>query len=110
MRALTITVFCFLFINQCFSKYLLVETEDNKSSEDYEDTGVLGNIEAEVEAEVEAAVTDETPADALKNGDDYSSGPNPKILTRFLGPDPSKCEKCRIWSERRQKCVPKMFC
>ena len=49
---------------------------------DYEDTGVLENIEAEVEAEVEAAVTDETPADALKNGDDYSSGPNPKILTR----------------------------
>ena len=40
------------------------------------------NIEAELEAEVEAAVTDETPADDLKNGDDYSSGPNPKIHTR----------------------------
>ena len=49
---------------------------------DYEDTGVLENIEAEVEAEVEAAVTDETPADALKNGDDYSSGPNHNKLTR----------------------------
>ena len=41
MRALTITVFCFLFINQCFSKYLLVETEDNKSSE--------GKLEKEIE-------------------------------------------------------------
>jgi len=108
MRVLAITVFYFLFINQCFSKYLLIETEDNKSSEDYEDTGVPENIEAELEAEVEAADTDETPADDLKNGDDYSSGPKPQ--TRFLGPDPYKCGRCRIWSEKRQKCVPKMFC
>merc|ERR1719244_691711 len=89
MRGLTLAVFCFLFINQCFSKYLLVETEDKKSSEDYEDKGAeVEKVEAEVVAEAEA----EAEAPAKKEGGDY-----------WLGPDAYKCRKGWVYSNYKKK-------